>query len=68
MFTDAILNIYPATKEIDFEEIAAEWFRFAKQRRTRTVEKKEEKSREKKVKTTKAREKRQTLSRLQSLL
>ncbi|XP_077262550.1 uncharacterized protein LOC143897617 [Temnothorax americanus] len=40
---DAILNTYPATKEIEFEEVVAEWFRFAKQRRTRTAEKEKEK-------------------------
>ncbi|XP_071578849.1 uncharacterized protein [Temnothorax nylanderi] len=40
---EAILNTYPATKEIEFEEIVAEWFRFAKQRRTRTAEKEKKK-------------------------
>lgn len=43
LFTDAILNTYPATKEIEFEETVAEWFRFAKQRRTRTAEKEKKK-------------------------
>ncbi|XP_029158976.1 uncharacterized protein LOC114931173 [Nylanderia fulva] len=47
---DAILHTYPATKEIEFEEIVAEWFRFAKQRRNRTIEK--EKKRAERRKTT----------------
>lgn len=55
LFTDAILHTYPTTKEIEFEEIVAEWFRFAKQRRTRTTEK--EKKKAERRKTTEAREK-----------
>ncbi|XP_036144119.1 uncharacterized protein LOC105831680 [Monomorium pharaonis] len=41
---DAILNTYPTIKEIEFEEIVAEWFRFAKQRRLRTEEKEKKKA------------------------
>ena len=43
LLADAILETYPATKEIEFEEAVSDWFRFAKQRGNRQTEKERKK-------------------------